>query len=293
MLPPSLGLTQGYDYNRVGSQATIPIGADRIPVLITPVNDSTAEKAETVTLTLASLTSYTVGIPSASVTIADDEPTVTVSTSDTVAAEPGANTGLITIHRSSAGPAPLVVYFRVSGTASHGVDFRSLGTSATIPAGSTSVAIPVAPLNDLTAEPSETIVFELTPNVAYFVGAMPAVTLTLEDDEPVVSVSALDPTASETPMNTGTFVVSRTGATTASLTVAVALAGTALNGRDYAFIGATVTIPAGKDSVIIPVTPIADGVAEAQETVTMTITAQPAYLLGPTRSATVTVQDGT
>jgi hypothetical protein len=284
--------TNGADYTQISTQATIPIGADQIPVLITPLNDFTAEKAETVTLTLYAVSSYRVGSVAATVTIADDEPTVTVSAPDSVAGEPGTNAGLVTITRSSPGPAPLTVYFRLSGTASHGVDFRSLGTWIAIPAGATSVPIVVSPINDVTAEPQETIVLELTPNLAYTVGAASAVTLILEDDEPVVSVSALDPEASETAANTGTFLVSRAGSIATSLTVSVAIGGTAVNSRDYVFIGATVTIPAGKDAVVVTVTPIADGVAEIQETATMTITAQPPYLLGTARTAAVTIRDG-
>ena len=72
-----------------GTQLTLAAGATSATVTVTPVDDSAFEGAETVTLTLASGTGYTVGSPaSASGTIADNDaaPTVSVSIADNDAA---------------------------------------------------------------------------------------------------------------------------------------------------------------------------------------------------------------
>jgi lysophospholipase L1-like esterase len=282
--------THGVDYKSLGSQVTIPAGADRVTLVVTAVNDLAAEKPETVTLTLYSQTSYSIGSSSATITISDDEPTVTISTTDNAAAEPGVNTGAFTVTLSSASPAPLTVYFRTSGTAVHGVDYRSVGSFVTIPAGGTSATVTVTSLNDAAAEAPETMGFELTASPSYTIGAPSLVTMTLEDDEPIVSVSASDPDASEAGANPGAFLISRTRTVATALTVYVALSGTATNGYDYTYIGGSVTIPAGSDGVSVPVKPLLDTLVESAETVTIAIAAQPTYLLGATRTATVTIR---
>jgi hypothetical protein len=52
-----------------------------------------------------------------------------------------------------------------------------------------------------------------------------------------------------------------------------------------------VTIPAGASSTTITITPIADNIAEGDETVTLTIASDLAYGLAGTGSATVTIKD--
>lgn len=74
---------------------------------------------------------------------------------------------------------------------------------------------------------------------------------------PVVAVVATDATAAEgeTPTNTGTFTITRSGDTTTALTVAYTLGGTAINGVDYSELSGTVEIPAGQTSATITITP--------------------------------------
>ncbi len=67
--------------------------------------------------------------------------------------------------------------------------------------------------------------------------------------------------------NTATFIVSRSGPMTASLTVYYAIGGTASNGVDYLLLPGSVTIPAGETSARIVVDPIDDNIPEHAETV--------------------------
>jgi len=58
--------------------------------------------------------------------------------------------------------------------------------------------------------------------------------VTLIDDEvPVVTVVATDPTAAEVDSETGTFTVTRTGATTDPLVVTFSMSGSATDVADY------------------------------------------------------------
>ena len=106
-----------------------------------------------------------------------------------------------------------------------------------------------------------------------------------------VTIAATTPTAAELGAVPGTVTITRGGDTTAALTVSYAITGTATNGSDYVSIPASVTIPAGASSATVTVTPIPDNIAEGDETVVLTLSADPAYGSGAQTSATVTIKD--
>jgi Calx-beta domain-containing protein len=83
--------------------------------------------------------------------------------------------------------------------------------------------------------------------------------------------------------------VSRTGSTTAPLTVFYAVGGTATAGSDYVELPGRVTIPAGTREGRITVTPVDDAVTEGPETVVVRLAANAAYTLRGETSATVTI----
>jgi len=68
------GTARAADYNSLSTSVTIPAGAASATVTITPVDDSTVESSETVTLTLAENAAYTLGaLTTATITIADND----------------------------------------------------------------------------------------------------------------------------------------------------------------------------------------------------------------------------
>src|SRR5207245_1672487 len=83
-------------------------------------------------------------------------PIVTVEATDPVASEgsPDPSTGsapdtaTFTIRRTDGTNFALTVYYRLGGTASNGVDYRPLPSSATIPEGERSVDVVVVPIDD-------------------------------------------------------------------------------------------------------------------------------------------------
>jgi len=94
---------------------------------------------------------------------------------------------------------------------------------------------------------------------------------------PVVNITATDGFAREgTPPNTAAFRLRRSGETNAPLTVHFAIEGTAENGVDYVEIPSSVTIPAGRRTASVIVTPIDDERVERIETVILRL--QPAAL---------------
>jgi len=107
-----------------------------------------------------------------------------------------------------------------------------------------------------------------------------------------VNVAATDPGAAEAGPDKGAFTLTRTGPTTQSLTVYYSITGTASEGDVGEDLTGTAVIPAGQSSVAIDVTPVDDGLNEADETVVLTILdGDPLYAVGGQASATVTIVD--
>jgi len=220
--------------------------------------------------------------------------TVTITATDANASEAGTDTGIFTITRSSENiSTSLTVNYAVSGTATSGSDYDSIGSSVTIPALSTSATITVTPIDDATDEPPETVIVTLSASSDYNVGAPGSATVTIADDDPPsVTITSSDPNASETGPDPATFTITRTdGDTSSDLTVNYTVSGTAVSGSDYNSIGNSATIAASFTTATITVTPIDDGIDELTETVIVTLETGSGYTIGAPDNATVNITD--
>jgi hypothetical protein len=284
----------------LNGSTTIPAGSSSATVTVTPIDDTTVESSETVILTLSGNAAYAVGSPgSATVTIADNDqppppPIITVVASDANASESG-ETGRFRLTRTGATTAALTVHYTLGGTAVNGTDYQSLSTSVTIPAGASSVEITVTPIDDTEVEGSETVVLTVSANQAYIAGSSNTATVTIADNDrallPTISVSATIAICAEGGAN-ATFTITRTGSTSAALTVRFALTGTAQNGIDYQQLPGSVTIPAGAASATVIVQPIDDSLIELPELVIVTLSSDPAYGINLLfNTATVVIND--
>src|SRR5439155_3735305 len=95
------------------------------------------------------------------------------------------------------------VNYALSGTAANGTDYTSLGSTLTIPAGSSSATVTVTPIDDTLVEGSETVVLTLSSSANYSIGSPNNATVTIADNDsaptlPAVTVNATTPNASET-----------------------------------------------------------------------------------------------
>jgi len=81
------------------------------------------------------------------------------------------------------------------------------------------------------------------------------------------------------------------GTTTAALTVKYAMSGAAANGTDYTTLSGSVVIPAGASYADVTVTPKDDTLVEGKELVTMTLSADAAYVPGTTAAGTLNLLD--
>src|SRR5262249_1036995 len=142
------------------------------------------------------------------------------------------------------------VSFEVGGTATADVDYTALPDTVTIPAGPANIKRTANTFDDPFVEGNETVDVTLDPDAEYILGTPDSATVTIADDtsghQSVVTVAATDPSASEQGPDPGVFTVSRSGDTSAALTVSYTLGGAATNGVDYTTLSGTVTIPAGQ-----------------------------------------------
>lgn len=286
--------TPGTDFNPLNSPYSLGSNSTGGDLTLTPVNDALVEGPETVILTLAPGSNYAIGSPdSITLVIRDDEvPTVTVSVTDSSAKEP-ADTGSYRVSRTGATTSPLTVNYTLAGTAESGVDYLGLSGVATIPAGSANTTITASPVDDALPEGTETILLTLAANgSAYNLGTTSANLINLGDDDvPTVSITASDANAAEAGLDPGEFTFTRTGSTVGSLTVLYSVSGSATSAADYATLPASITIPDGQASAVLPVNPFDDSINEGSEAVTLNLIANPAYSFTTTSGTTVNIAD--
>jgi hypothetical protein len=248
--------------------------------------------------TLSGSANYVVGSPSsATVTITEEPPpTVTINVTTPATNELSTSPGVLTVTRNGPTDTALTVNYTVSGAAVNGTDYSTLSGTITIPAGQSSAAINVSPLDDGDgddANASEAMTATLSSSSAYSIGGTGQASVII-DEEPTVTISATTATTAEDGAFAGVFTASRTGATDAPLTVNYALSGTAVIGTDYQNPGGSVTIPAGQGSTTISINPLDDGVGDESQgpvTVLATIASGGAYYIGSPNTATVTINE--
>jgi len=138
------------------------------------------------------------------------------------------------------------------------------------------------------------VIVTISPDAAYVVGSPSSAQATIADDPQVVTISANDPAAAETG-DPGQFTVTRAGGDqSAELVVNYTIAGTAENGVDYNEsppLDGTVTIGAGQPTATIDIAPVDDLEIEGAETVLLTLSSDPAYVLGAGTSDVVTITE--
>jgi gliding motility-associated-like protein len=309
--------TPGADYETLSGTVILPAGANSVTVPVSVIDDQEIETAETIILTVNNGSTTTLGAFTAStsngtatVNLADDDAQLTdnlvlsvVRTTD--AAEPDTN-GLFTISLPSGVTVnePVTIRYTMSGTAGNGTDYTALSGSVVLPAGQNSVTVPVVVNNDRVIENTETAVltlgnstsasFSFTPGSAYG-----SATMYVYDDDNVPANTALQVTAGGNAAEPGTnslFTIGLPAGFTAAepITVHYSTGGTATSGTDYVALSGTATIPAGSNSITIPVTIIDDQLIENTETLVLTLNgASGTSLTGftATASATVNISD--
>jgi gliding motility-associated-like protein len=289
----------GVDYETLTGTATILGGQNSVVINVKGIDDQIIEQTKTIILTLTGGTttasgSFNINATNGEATLlqADDDYTAATKllavSSNGNAAEPSTNSSFtISLPTGYVSSLPITVTYVLTGTATYGVDYNSgSSTTVTLPAGQNSINVPINVTNDALIEPTETVTLTITNGVATQ-GATtiftfspdpttPNANINITDDDNTVNNRRLSVTAQNgaEPGTNGSFTISLPTGILASenITVNYNLSGTATAGTDYKSIVAPVIIPAGQNSVDVPLTTLDDQVIEGTETAIITLT---------------------
>ncbi len=176
--------TNGTDYGTISTSVTFAANSSIATVTVDPTADTTVESDETVSLTLASGTGYTIGTTSAVTgTIANDDTQVTLAVSPSSVTEDGSSNLVYTFTRTGVISNALTVNYTVGGTATNSTDYGTIGTSVTFAANSSTATVTVDPTADTTVESDETVSLTLPSGTSYTISTTSAVTGTIANDD--------------------------------------------------------------------------------------------------------------
>jgi gliding motility-associated-like protein len=300
----------GIDYTALTGRVILPAGQNSVPLPVIVTDDLIIENTETViaTVTGGTATSFTfTAAGNATVNITDEEATTPASLTLSVtkggdASEPTTNGSFnISLPAGVTSSEDITVSYTIAGTATSDADYNALSGTVILPAGQNSVPVPVVVKDDQVIESTETVILTLTggSSASFAFTATGNATVNITDEEATTPANLVltvtkGGDASE-PATNGSFNISLPGGITSSedITVSYTIAGTATAGTDYAALNNTVIIPAGQNSVPVPVTVMSDLVLEPTETVILTITggASTSFTLTSNSNATVNITD--
>lgn len=291
------------DGNGVYSVA-IAAEADTVTVAIQPIADTNhpegTDNKESVVVTIQDDPSYEHETDSSSATMEIQSvapAAVTLAATDASALE-GSSTDLgnFRVTRAGSTAAPLTVTLTPGGATTAVV--TPLPSSVTIPLGQLSLNISVEAKEDSdTGDKTVTLALAdcASPCGAAYTFDPAAATVTLTDnDVPRVTIATNGDAMSERGADLqplGRFLLTRTGATTAELTVNVQTTGTAGDADFDPTPPATLTFNAGQATTSIAFHALQDTVREGTETLTMTVASGAGYLVGSSPSATLSIVD--
>jgi uncharacterized delta-60 repeat protein len=277
----------GEDYNSSPITVSFADKETSKTIAIPIVNDTVYEPSETVNLTLANPTNGAkLGSQTTAVlTILDDDAVPGVLSLRSAVYSFNENdtpaTTVVTIDRTGGSDGEVSANLLFSdGTAIGGSDYTQTPITVTFANGETTKTVTIPIANDLLSEATETFNLALesptggvkidNDKKTAVVNILDPVTI-VTDDRPVIGIEIADAETAE-PNNPGQFTLTRTGVTTADLTVKYSIAGTATNETDYQNLTGTATFNVGSSTATIDINPIDDNIYEGNETVILTLT---------------------
>jgi hypothetical protein len=188
--------TLGTDYSGIAATPatkTVSFAANSATATVTvdPTADTTIEPDETVALTLAAGSGYSIGTAAAVVgtILNDDRPVITLAVAPTAGViEDGSANLVYTFSRTGPTTSALTVNYTVGGTATLGTDYTGIAATpitktVSFAANSATATVTVDPKADTTIEPDETVALTLAAGSGYSVGTTTAVVGTILNDD--------------------------------------------------------------------------------------------------------------
>ena len=270
--------TSGSDFTSLSGTITLGSSSNdsvRATLTIPVIDDSEAEDAETVTISLLPDPAYSVDEEStAKIFIEDNDgggrPMINISKNNLTLSETGSARGEIYFSRVGSTTGTIAVRYSLGGTASNGVDYGSQTDVFTIPAGANNGTLQFTILDDNESEGTETIEVALLSDAAYGVGPAKAATLFITDKATFTNKVRFTPLSGSFAESGGSFDAQITldAPTAGPVSVECYIAGgTALgNGIDYRFTPRTLVFAPGETEKLVNVVLQDDALPEQTET---------------------------
>ena len=205
-------------------------------------------------------------------------PIINIETSIPTANEVGPTSGQFTIIRTRDSVPPVTVFYSVSGTATPDADYVALSGEVNIPAGSQTATISVDAIDDLLVEDEETVIVTITPDPGYDIGANTATVRVLSEETlPVVTITATIGEATEVPLASGEFTITRTGNFLPAQSIFFSVSGDATPGVDYVQLPTSIFFADGQTTASFSVDPFDDPEIERAEEVQINLLPDPDY----------------
>ena len=282
--------------NEGAKTATFTANSATAALSVATVGDSVDEANSVVTVTVDTATPaiYTVGTPaSATVTVQDNDTRGVTVSAATLTVNEG-STGTYTVKLDSQPTASVTV--TPSKTGSGDVTFSPTSLTFLTSNWSATQTVTVTAADDSDAADDSATISHAVTGGDYGSVTAASVVVTVDDDEtttlalPVITIAA-----GTSPVTEGTaaaFTLTRTGSTTAELSVNVTVSESGDMVASANEGAKTATFTANSATATLSVATVGDRVDQANSVVTMTVTAiRATYTVGTPASATVTVQD--
>lgn len=288
-----------YDDSAFPLTVTFNAGETTATVPIPIVDDTVDDDAETIALSVSSISNAVIGTTAATtLTIDDNDPTVAFSQASFSDAEGAGTTQVVTLTRSGDASGTSQVEVTITGgTATGGgtdYDDSAFPLTITFNPGETSKPVPVPIVDDTIDDEAETITFEVSSVSNANIGGQSTATLQIDDDDPTVAFTTSSYNAAEDAGTTQVVTLTRTGDSSGSSQVLVSITGgTATGGSDYdnSAFPLTVTFNAGETSKAVPIPITDDTVDDEGETINLSVSSVSNATIGSPAATTLTIDD--
>lgn len=285
--------TPKVDYDTFFGSVTIPPGTLSRIVVVTVTGDTLVEANETFSVTLSSPVNATLNRAQALGTIVNDDLGGTVRlTNSNVNVPEGFGTIQINVSRTGGSASDVAVAYSVGGgTATAGLDFNAPSGVLVFAANETSKTITVQIVNDTISEDTENLSVFLTGVTGGGTIAGSGVSINIDDDDPLPSLTVSDLQVAEGNNGTSTIGMTATLNNPSGRAVTVnftPVPGTATAPSDYVQQSGTLSIPAGQTQGLLQLSVVGDLGFEPNESFTVTLSNPSGATLTRT-SATITL----
>ena len=248
--------TPGLDFSGVPLQVTVPAGSPSVSFDVTTIDDDLVELNETISLNMINVQNAVSDGLARTITITDDDiPTLTLTLADSAVNEADGNSATtLTVRRNTNTGGSLLVNLSSNDTGE-----ATLPASVTIPAGQSSVTVPIDAVNDNILDGTQQVTFTaMTPG---FVDG--TVLLNVEDATTAVNLSVSTSLVGESGPTMVTVTATTDKPAIGNQTLDLFVSGAGITSGDYILSGNTISIADGQSNGSVTFTVTDDAVVES------------------------------